>query len=171
MKKGFKIGLMLLFIIALMSVIAPSKAISLDKDVGTMFFMPESQINVDVVTSTIQITTFNCDRWLEYKNYENTDLIMTCNPEMLVTTTVISYSAIKAIAVQANSGNQNEINNFSTGDIAVNLGLRSASITTTSLFINEIKSVICVPSNQLRGVNTRLDIGERYVNTYFSKII
>ena len=168
MKRVFKIGLMLLFTIAFMFVVAPSKAMPLDRDVGMMFFMPENQINVDVVTPTIQATTFNCDRWLEYKTIKSTDLTMTCNPDLMINSILCGYF-VENMTTQITSGNQtNEVDNFSIGDVAVNLGLRSASLTTT--LNSKIKLAAYAINNYQPGVNTRLDIGERVVCTNFQNI-
>lgn len=49
-------------------------------------------------------------------------------------------------------------NNFSTGDVAVNLGLRSASTTYSSY--NKETTCDKQRNTDKRGVNTRLDIGE-----------
>ena len=141
MKRVFKIGLMLLFTIAFMFVVAPSKAMPLDRDVGMMFFMPENQINVDVVTPTIQATTFNCDRWLEYKIIKNTDLTMTCNPDLMINSILCGYF-VQNVTIQIISGNQ----------------------------INDRQIASKRPANHQRGVNTRLDIGERVVCTNFQNI-
>jgi hypothetical protein len=132
---------MLLFTIAIMFVVAPSKAMSLDRDVGMMFFMPENQINVDVVTSTIQATTFNCDRWLEYKTIKSTDLMMTCNPALVIYSATID-GIVQILIASITSGNKTNDRQIASKALA----------------------------NHQRGVNTRLDIGERIVYTNFQNI-
>lgn len=133
---------MLLFTIAFMFVIAPIKAMPLDKDVGTMIFMPENQINVDVVSTTIQATTLDCDRWLEYKNYESTDLTIMCDPELMINSILCGYF-VQNVTIQIIYGNQ----------------------------INDRQIASKVLANHQRGVNTRLDIGERIDYIYFNKRI
>jgi hypothetical protein len=57
------------------------------------------------------------------------------------------------------SGSLKNTQIVSTGDVAFNLGLRSASISTL-LNIDANCNLKQMPINRLRGVNTRLDIGE-----------
>jgi len=93
---------------------------------------------------------------------------MTCNPDLMINSILCGYF-VENMTTQITSGNQtNEVDNFSIGDVAVNLGLRSASLTTT--LNSKIKLAAYAINNYQPGVNTRLDIGERVVCTNFQNI-
>ena len=127
MRKFLKIGFLFILVMTLTSAMSPERGVVFD-DVGNSYVMPEDQTNVDMVFNTTQgLTTYSYDQRLEDKE--------------------CIYAGLR----------YNQVNNFSTGDVAVNLGLRSASKTTS---INLMKQPVDRKMNSQREY--RLDIGEPY---------
>lgn len=124
-----------------------------NRDVGTMTFIPENQITVDVVFITAEATTEFC--FDQVLNYEYTSFSMNCNPAEMIYITTTDNTADQIIA--RNQMMSNSINTFSIGDVAVNLGLRSAPKTTSN---NLNYQLVCLNSDSQREY--RLDIGETF---------
>jgi hypothetical protein len=140
--------------------VTDSKVMLPDRDVGAMIFMPENQINVDVVFVTTEATTEFCFNQVLVYEYEN--FSVSCNPAEVINMKNITTIDITVDQITTrNEMNDNSIYNFSTGDVAVNLGLRSASKTTS----NNLTSTL-VRQNLNSQREYRLDIGERVSQTY-----
>lgn len=136
---------MLLLTIALITHATSNKMVLFDDDVGTCIVMPNTQISVDMVVVPQGLVQL-------YSGWQIIDF----NKYYLTTCFVSKDQKIFRNCNELNLKQSNSVEPLSTGDVAVNLGLKSTS-KTTSNSLNY--TLICTdPSNQ-RGY--RLDIGER----------